>query len=216
MRVAFFDMDRTILSENSGTSWLRFQYKRGELSAAYMARAAYWQVLYRLAVLDMETLADRLVADLKGDLESEMIAKCEIWLQTDLESKISPAAVAQIKAHKEAGDTVVMITGASQYASYPIAKLVGIDNVLCSRLEVVDGAFTGKLESMCFGKHKVTLAQAFADEHGLNIAEGIFYTDSFHDMPLLDQVKDGVVVNADVRLLRKAKQRGWRIENWAS
>lgn len=216
MKAAFFDMDRTILSENSGTSWLRFQYKRGELSKAYMARAAYWQVLYRLAVLDMNSLAEKLVADIEGDLESDMLEKCALWLKQDLESKISPAAVAQIRAHKEAGDIVVMITGASQFASYPIAELVGIDEVLCSRLEVVDGVFTGKLETMCFGEHKVVLAKEFASEHGLDLKEAIFYTDSYNDMPLLTEVGEGVVVNADARLMRQARQRGWRVENWDS
>jgi len=215
MRAAFFDMDRTILSENSGKSWLRFQYKRGEIGAGYMARAVYWQMLYRMAVLDMATLAEKLVADAKGDLESDMLAKCEVWLDEDLASTISPPAVEQIKEHKEAGDVVVMITGSSQFAAYPIAKLVGIDHVLCTRLEVVDGVFTGKLSNMCFGEHKVGLAEGFAAEHGLDLSSSIFYTDSYNDLPLLNRVGEGVAVNADARLLRQARRRGWRVENWA-
>jgi HAD superfamily hydrolase (TIGR01490 family) len=215
-RAAFFDMDRTILSENSGTSWLRFQFKRGELSAAYMLRAAYWQILYRAALLDMESLASRLVYDIKGDLEEDMLRKCELWLDDELASLISPAAVAQINAHKARGDIVVMITGASQFAAYPIAKLVGIDKVLCSRLEVVDGVFTGRLESMCFGQHKVTIAEEFSDEHEVELTDSIFYTDSYNDLPMLKRVGQGVAVNADVRLLREARKRRWRVENWDS
>jgi HAD superfamily hydrolase (TIGR01490 family) len=216
MRVAFFDMDRTILSQNSGKSWLRFQYKRGELSAGFMARAVYWQLLYRLAVLDMETLATRLVSDLKGQLEIEMLAKCEEWLAWELQSLISPAAVAQIQAHQEAGDIPVIISGASQFAARPIAKLVGIDHVICSQLEVIDGVFTGKLATMCFGEHKVGLAERFASEHGLDVSEAIFYTDSYNDFPLLQRVREGVAVNADARLLRQARKRGWRVEKWAT
>jgi HAD superfamily hydrolase (TIGR01490 family) len=214
-RAAFFDMDRTILSQNSGKSWLRFQFKRGELGAGYMLRAALWQVLYRAALLDMESLAKRLVADIEGDLEEEMLRKCEEWLEDELASLISPAAVAQINAHKAAGDLVVMITGASQFAAYPIAALVGIEEVLCSRLEVVDGVFTGRLASMCFGQHKVTLAEAFAKTHQVELAESIFYTDSYNDLPMLQRVGKGVAVNADARLLRQARKRGWRVENWA-
>jgi HAD superfamily hydrolase (TIGR01490 family) len=208
-------MDRTILSENSGTSWLRFKFKRGELSAAYMLRAAYWQVLYRAALLDMESLASKLVSDIKGDLEADMLRKCDTWLEVELASLISPAAVAQINAHKARGDLVVMITGASQFAAYPIAKLVGIDEVLCSRLEVVDGVFTGRLESMCFGQHKVTIAEKFSAEHDIELAESIFYTDSYNDLPMLKRVGRGVAVNADARLLREARKRHWRVENWA-
>lgn len=216
MRLAFFDMDRTILSQNSGTSWLRFQYKRRELSLGFMARAVYWQLLYRLAVLDMESLATRLVADLKGNLESEMLEKSKEWLEWELASLVSPAAVAQIEAHKAAGDLPVIISGASQFAAEPIAKIVGIEHVLCSRLEVVEGSFTGKLASMCFGEHKVALADKFAAEHGLSVQDAIFYTDSYNDFPLLKRVKEGVAVNADARLLRQARKRGWRVENWAS
>lgn len=216
MRVAFFDMDRTILSQNSGKSWLRFQYRRGELSPSFMARAAYWQLLYRLAVLDMESLATRLVSDLKGNLETEMLHKCQEWLEWELASLISPAAVAQIDKHKQAGDVPVIISGASQFAAEPIARLVGIEHVLCSRLEVVDGAFTGKLASMCFGHHKVGLAEGFAAQQGLKVDDAIFYTDSYNDFPLLQRVAEGVAVNADARLLRQARKRGWRVENWAS
>lgn len=215
MRAAFFDMDRTILSENSGKSWLRFQYKRKEIGKSYMARAIYWQMLYRMAVLDMKTLAEKLVADARGDLESDMISKCEIWLEEDLAHKISPLAVEQIREHKEAGDIVVMITGSSQFAAYPIARLVGIENVLCSVLEVENGVFTGKLERMCFGEHKVGLAEGFAAEHGVDLSSSVFYTDSYNDLPLLNRVGEGVAVNADARLLRCAKKRGWRVENWA-
>jgi HAD superfamily hydrolase (TIGR01490 family) len=216
VRAAFFDMDRTILTQNSGTSWLRFQFKRGELSAAYMVRAAYWQMLYRAALLDMESLANKLVYDIKGDLEEDMLQDCEEWLDEELASLISPAAVAQIKAHKERGEIVVMITGASQFAAYPIAKLVGIDEVLCSRLEVVNGVFTGRLETMCFGQHKVTIAEKFAAEHKVDLAKSIFYTDSYNDLPMLKRVGQGVAVNADARLLREAKKRHWRVENWAN
>ena len=209
-------MDRTILSQNSGKSWLRFQFKRGELSAAYMLRALYWQLLYRMALLDMDSLANRLVAELEGDLEDDMLQKCDEWLDEELASLVSPVAVAQIQAHKDVGDLVVMITGASQFAAYPIAKLVGIDEVLCSRLEVVDGVFTGRLETMCFGQHKVTLAERFSSRHGVELASGIFYTDSYNDLPMLNRVGEGVAVNADARLLRQARKRGWRVENWAS
>lgn len=208
-------MDRTILRENSGKSWLRFQYRRGELSKRYMLRAAFWQILYRMAILDMESLATRLVKDIEGDLESDMLAKCDEWLDEELASLISPKAVEQIREHKEAGDVCVIITGASQFAAQPIAKLVGIDHVLCSRLEVKDGVFTGRLENMCFGYYKVDLAEAFASEKGLSLADSLFYTDSYNDMPLLDRVSAGVAVNADARLLRAARKRGWRVENWA-
>lgn len=213
-RCAFFDMDRTILTEDSGMSWLRFLYGRGELTARYMARASYWQLLYRLAILDIESLATRLVADLEGDSEPDMVQKCEQWIIGDLARLISPAAQTQIQEHLEQGDHVAILTGASQYAAYPIAERVGIEHVLCSRLEVTEAKFTGRLETRCFGPHKVALAEGFAAERGVSLRNSIFYTDSYHDIHMLRAVGQGVVVNADARLLREAKRRGWRVEQW--
>jgi phosphoserine phosphatase len=49
----------------------------------------------------------------------------------------------------------------------------------------------------------------------VELAESIFYTDSYNDLPMLQRVGKGVAVNADARLLRQARKRGWRVENWA-
>ena len=65
-RAAFFDLDKTLLLTDTAMSWMRFQRRRGEVSRLGFARAVYWSLLYKAAVLDMETLANRLVADLKG------------------------------------------------------------------------------------------------------------------------------------------------------
>src|SRR5215510_5898643 len=81
---AFFDMDNTLLTVDSGISWTRFLYRRGELAPAMLAKVAYWSTLYKLAVLDMERVFSRLVEDLAGDSEAEMIAKCAIWYRQDI------------------------------------------------------------------------------------------------------------------------------------
>src|SRR5438046_2039173 len=73
---AFFRMHCTLLTIDTGMSWMRFLRARGEIGRAFVAQAVWWSTLYKLALLDMETLAARLVADLAGDLEAEMIAKC--------------------------------------------------------------------------------------------------------------------------------------------
>ncbi len=77
MIAALFDMDNTLLLIDTGMSWTRFLYRRGELPASMVAKVVYWSALYKLAVLDMEAVVARLVADLAGDSEAEMIAKCD-------------------------------------------------------------------------------------------------------------------------------------------
>ena len=50
---AFFDMDQTVLRVNSGTLWMKYLRRRGEITRFEMARAMGWAIQYKLAILDM-------------------------------------------------------------------------------------------------------------------------------------------------------------------
>jgi HAD superfamily hydrolase (TIGR01490 family) len=211
---AFFDMDKTLLCVETGMSWVRFLRGRGELPAQMLAKAVYWSALYRLAVLDMEAVFARLAADLRGDSEAEMIAKCEVWYRDHVAPEIAPAARVAVEHHRQAGHVVVLATGSTQYAAGPVARGVGIEHVLSSVLEVEGGTFTGRARALCFGHHKVTLAEAWARAHGVDLARSYFYSDSYNDLPMLERVGTAIAVNPDARLLRHARRRGWAVQRW--
>jgi HAD superfamily hydrolase (TIGR01490 family) len=215
MIAAFFDMDNTVLAGDSGLSWTRFLYRRGELPAAMVAKAVYWSTLYKLAVLDMDTVFTRLAEDLRGDAEAEMIAKCEIWYREHVAPMIAPAARVAIAHHRDAGHVVVLATGSTVYAARPVARGVGIGHVLATELEVAGGTFTGRPGALCFGRHKVALAEQWAAREGIDLAASYFYSDSYNDLPMLGRVGRPVAVNADARLRRHARRHGWPTLRWA-
>ncbi len=214
MIAAFFDMDDTVLTIDTGTSWMRFLHRRGELGRFGLARAAWWSALYKLAVLDLESLATRLVADMAGDAETEMVAKAEIWHREHVDQTVAAAARRTIQLHRERGDLIVLLTGSTQYAAEAVARSLGIDHVLCTRLEVEGGRFTGRLANLCFGQHKVRIAEEFAAERGVNLDRSWFYSDSYNDLPMLSRVGVPVAVNPDGRLGRHARRHRWRVEHW--
>ncbi|HEY1556252.1 MAG TPA: HAD family hydrolase [Kofleriaceae bacterium] len=212
---AFFDMDNTLLRVDTGTSWTRFLYRRGELSKRTVAKVVYWSALYKLAVLDMEAVFEKVVRDLRGDSEAEMIAKCDEWYRAHIAHEVAPAACVAIDAHRRAGHVVVLATGSTVYAARPVARGVGIEHVLASELEVERGAFTGRASALCFGRHKVALAQTWAQGHGIDLATSYFYSDSYNDLPMLSRVGQAVAVNPDARLARHARRQQWPIQHWA-
>jgi len=215
VRAAFFDMDNTLLRVETGMSWVRFLYKRGELPSRMVAKAIYWQALYKLAVLDMDAVFTKLVESLRGDSEAEMIAKCDIWYRDHVAPEVAPAALVAIEHHRRAGDMIVLATGSTQYAARPVARGVGIDHVLSSELEVEHGVFTGRPAAFCFGHHKVALAERWAERHGVDLATSYFYSDSYNDLPMLERVGTAIAVNADARLRRHARRRGWAAPRWS-
>ncbi|NVB79443.1 MAG: HAD family hydrolase [Kofleriaceae bacterium] len=212
---AFFDMDNTLLTVDTGMSWTRFLYRRRELPASMVAKAVYWSSLYKLALLDMETVFTRLCLGLAGDSEAEMIAKCDIWYRQDVEPFIAPAARVAVEHHRQAGHAVVLATGSTVYAARPVARGVGIEHVLSSELEVEAGAFTGRPSALCFGHHKVALAEKWAAAHGVDLARSYFYSDSFNDLPMLSRVGTAIAVNPDARLRRHARRLGWAMQRWS-
>lgn len=215
MIAAFFDMDNTLLTVDTGLSWTKFLYRRGELPTTMFAKALYWSTLYKLAVLDMDSVFTKLCEDLAGDSEAEMIAKCDVWYREHVAPYVAPAARVAVEHHRRAGHTVVLATGSTVYAARPVARGVGIDHVLASELEVVGGTFTGKPRAFCFGHHKVTLAERWAAEHGIDLAKSYFYSDSFNDLPMLERVGTAIAINPDARLRRHAQRRGWQTARWS-
>lgn len=215
MIAALFDMDHTLLRVDTAMSWTKFLYRRGELPRAMLAKAIYWSTLYKLAVLDMETVFTKLCMDLEGDSEAEMIAKCAVWYREHVAPHVAPAARVAVEHHRQAGHTIVLATGSTVYAAKPVAAGVGIEHVLSSELEVVGGAFTGKPSALCFGRHKVTLAEQWAASHGIDLSRSYFYSDSYNDLPMLARVGRAIAVNPDARLRRHAKKNGWPIQHWS-
>jgi HAD superfamily hydrolase (TIGR01490 family) len=215
MIAALFDMDHTLLRVDTAMSWTKFLYRRGELPPSMLAKAIYWSTLYKLAVLDMETVFTKLCMDLAGDSEAEMIAKCAVWYREHVAPHVAPAARVAVEHHRQAGHTIVLATGSTVYAARPVAAGVGIEHVLSSELEVVGGAFTGKPSALCFGRHKVTLAEQWATTHGIDLSRSYFYSDSYNDLPMLARVGTAIAVNPDARLRRHAKKHGWAIQHWS-
>ncbi len=218
MIAALFDMDNTLLRADTGMMWTRFLYARGELPAKMVAKAIYWSALYKLALLDMDEVVTKLVRDLEGNSEAEMIAKCDAWVANDVAALVAPAARVAIEHHRAAGHTIVLATGSTVYAARPVARGVGIaaEHVLATELEVdASGSFTGKPRALCFGRHKVTLAEKWAAREGVDLGQSYFYSDSYNDLPMLERVGTAIAVNPDARLLRHARKKGWQTTRWA-
>ena len=211
---AFFDLDSTVLRIDTGRSWVKFQVARGAMGRRDRAQSLYWSLLYKAAVLDIETLATRLVAGLAGQAEAEMVEACAIWQAQDVLPQIAGPARAAIARHLAAGDVVALLTGATQYAAEPVAAHLGVPHVLSTRLEVGGGRFTGRLAVRGFADHKVGLAEQFAAVHDVDLGRSAFYTDSYTDLKMLERVGTPVAINPDPRLARHARARGWLAQQW--
>ncbi len=215
MPIAFFDLDRTVLSVNSGEAWVRRQVREGRLSRWTGVRAVWWIGLYHLGLASLESVLEEAVATVEGEDEAELIARNLLFFEEEVRHTVRAGAHLALQGHRDAGEPRVLLSTSSSLLCDRVAEELGLDGVVCTRLGVAEGRLTGRAEGpICFGPAKVVLAERWLAERGERLEEATFYTDSMSDLPVLERVARPVVVHPDPRLRRVAAARGWPIQEW--
>lgn len=212
---AFFDIDKTVLEINSGTKWISYMRRTGQMGVGQLLRALTWLLQYRFGLLDYDAMAAKVLRSYAGKAVEPLAREIEQWFAAEVRWAICTEARARIAQHRERGELVVLLTSATQFLTQPVARELDIEAMLCTQIEVEAGHFTGRYRTpACYGAGKVRYAEQFAAEHGVDLEASWFYSDSYTDLPMLERVGNPVVVNPDPRLRRVALHRRWPIEIW--
>jgi len=209
---AFFDVDKTIIAENSGTAYLKTLYERGEIDwkAVVLGLGSYLR--YKLNLLDIERWVERHSVEFRGRSEASLAQEAGDLFRNVLLPSIYPEAEARVRWHLAQGHLVALVSGATKFVLEPLAAHLGVKHMLCTLLEVTDGVFTGRvIRPICFGEGKIYWIQQLIERESIDLARSYFYTDSITDLPLLDLVGHPVVVNPDPLLYRRALSRSWPV-----
>ena len=117
-----------------------------------------------------------------------------------------------IKEHRGKDRELLIISNSEEIFVKPIADFLGIENYIGTRLEVIEGKFTGKiLGDIVYGQNKVNLAKEFTKKNNLNLSNSFAYTDHISDLSLLLMVQNPYAINPDKFLFGEAKKRSWPI-----
>jgi HAD superfamily hydrolase (TIGR01490 family) len=142
----------------------------------------------------------------------QLLAWREQFLAERIEPLITPASRALVQQHREAGDTLMIITATNAFVTAPIAARYGIPHLIATEPEQVDGRYTGRVAGIpSFREGKVQRLEAWLTEHGGDLHGAWFYSDSHNDLPLLNRVAHPVAVDPDSQLAREAERHGWPV-----
>ena len=167
---------------------------------------------YKLGRLDMIETTRQIVLELVGHSEADRIAYTRQWFNEHLIDYVTEEGRRWVAAHRRLGHRVALITASPSYTAEQLAEHLGMagEDVMATRFEVEHGLFTGRmLEPMIYGQGKLEAAQAYAEQHQVDLQRSYFYTDSIADLPLLEIVGYPVAVNPDRPLRRLARDQGW-------
>jgi HAD superfamily hydrolase (TIGR01490 family) len=214
-KAAFFDLDGTLLTANSGSLWMKRERRHGRLNTKQMLEGTFFLFAYRFHVLDMASVIERALQTIKGLEESTVRQWTQEWFSSEVVQHAAPGAPKVIDEHRRQGHRLILLTSSSPYASEMACAHFGLDEYCSMQYEVREGRFTGHaLRPVCYGEGKIHYAEGLARQHGLDLQECYFYTDSFSDIPMLERVGYPQVVHPDLRLRRVAREKGWPIHDW--
>ena len=182
---AFFDLDGTIVSGFTATHILRDQLRKGQVGAGDLAKLVLTAVDGNLGG-DPTRAGDLGLASLRGHLVDAMEEMGDRLFVQKIAGTIRPQARAIVKAHQRMGHVVVLASAATRFQTGPVARELGIDDILCTELEVEDGVLTGRVVGkFLWGEPKAQAVRRFAREHDVDLSQSYGYANGDEDVAFL-------------------------------
>ncbi len=211
---AFFDLDKTIIAKSSTLAFSKPFQAGGLISRRAVLRSAYAQFVYLVGGADhdqmekMRQFMSQLCAGWDVSTVREIVAET---IHHIVDPLVYDEAVSLIEEHHLAGRDVVIVSTSGAEVVGPIGEMLGADRVVATRMEIIDGCYTGEIEYYAYAEEKARAIRELADEVGYDLEHSYGYSDSVTDVHMLEVVGHPHAVNPDRELRRIAAARGWPV-----
>ena len=216
MRLALFDLDHTLLPIDSDYAWGVFTQEIGWTDpVAFKERNDAFYEHYKAGTLDIRDYVRFATEAVRLKGPEDAAAAHLDFMHSVIRPALRPEARELVRAHQQAGDTLVIVTATNEFVTAPIAREFGVQELIAVELERgSDGWITGEIKGVPSAREgKVARVEQWLAARGVGWAQvhSTFYSDSTNDLALLECVDVPVATNPDARLRAIAAQRGWRI-----
>ncbi len=213
MALAIFDLDNTLIGGDSDHLWGEFLVHHGHVDADYYRREndRFYEEyqrgelnIHEWLTFQFKPLAEHSLEILQRWHQQFMIEAIEpIWL---------PKAEELVESHRSKGDTLLIITATNRFITTPIAERLDIPHLIATEPEMDESGYTGQVTGTpSYQAGKITRLHQWLEHQQISMEGSFFYSDSFNDLPLLEEVDHPVAVDPDDTLRAAAEKRGWKI-----
>lgn len=212
---AFYDVDGTLIRINIVHAFAFYASRQPSLteSAKRMVKTTLSVPMFWAAdKLSRKWFNEIFYRSYEGASEDRLIVLAEELFEDVIQPNIYPRAADLIAESRRAGCRQVLISGALDFTMRPLARYLGVDDLIANRLEFEDGYATGKLRKpFVAGATKAQIMRDYARANAIDLAESWAYTDSYSDYPMLAVVGHPTAVNPDLRLRSVARSYDWPV-----
>ena len=209
--LALFDLDDTLFDGDTEAEWVKYMDHRGFIQDFdFYSKMDAFENNYREGRLDVDEYSEFLLSPIVGKSLKELEDHIEDFT-SDIVTRFSDE-LSQELLDKHKNDTKVLTSGSLSFLVHKIGTKLGIDNCFGTDPEYLEGKFTGRVEGRPnFSQEKVRRVNKWM---GSKKFDQIFsYSDSIHDLPLLEFADFPMAISPDKELRRVAKEREWLIDD---
>ena len=215
---AFFDLDGTLVAGFTGVLMTQDRLRRGQMGVGEFIGMVQAGLNHQLGRSEFEDLIGKGARMLHGNSMSDLDELGERLFVQHVQSRIYPEMRALVRAHMARGHTVVLSYSALTVQVEPVARFLGIDNVLSNKFETDDdGLITGEVaRPIIWGPGKARAVQTFSAENAIDLAKSYFYADGDEDVSLMYLVGNPRPTNPGGKMESVAVKRGWPVLRFTS
>lgn len=216
MDLALFDLDETLISDDSSGLWMRWLADEGLASHELVEQEQYLMKQYYQGSLSMSCYMESTLSPLVGKHTVEVAGWVERFIARDILPRIYPQARKLLAWHRDRGDYIVIISATGEHLVNPIAQCFSANAALAIGVAVEDNRYTGKTYgTLTYREGKVErLKQWLTESPQLDFQCTYGYSDSINDKPLLEYVDRAAVINPGTELVDLAILHDWDIHHW--
>ncbi|MBL4868355.1 MAG: HAD family hydrolase [Pseudomonadales bacterium] len=213
MTLAIFDLDNTLINGDSDHAWGDFLVQQNKVDPEmYKKKNDAFFIQYNQGKLDILEYLEFALTPLTQFSAATLDTLRADFLQKQVEPMLQTKAFELLEKHRKLGHYLLIITATNKFVTEPIAKRLGVDDLIATDPEIIDGRYTGKVSGVpCYQEGKVTRLSAWLKDKPFDLSGSFFYSDSYNDLPLLKLADNPVAVDADDKLTAYAQQHRWPI-----
>jgi HAD superfamily hydrolase (TIGR01490 family) len=211
VKVHIFDVDFTIVGCSTVRAFIFRGLREGLIGPSIGLYAPLLFLRYGIGK-SRGCVDERAYPFLRGVSRARLDELAAALFDEVLRQRIDSAVAERIEAALRSGGKAIIASSSFSTILGPLARHLGISDIVASELEFRDGTATGRLAGEpAFGEGKRSRVLAYLETIGVEPGDCAFYSDSHRDLPLLREVGEAVAVNPDGKLRRIARKSGWEI-----
>ncbi|HTJ97003.1 MAG TPA: HAD family hydrolase [Rhodocyclaceae bacterium] len=216
MKLVLFDLDNTLLADDSDFEWAQFLISKGVLDReVHESRNQAFFDQYKAGTLNIFEFLEFQLAPLSRHAREVLDAWHREYMTTRIRPVITAKARALVEQHRTDDSIMAIVTATNTFVTGPIAREFNIPHLIGTIPAQEKGTFTGKPRGTpSFREGKIERVEAWLESMGLwwgSFESSHFYSDSHNDLPLMSLVSHPVAVDPDDKLRAHAEANGWPV-----